>query len=277
MEQLAKAQKIFDRLWEDYTSRNPAVKKVYDLFVSQGENVVNDHIAFRTFNDPRVNIDVFSKPFVEAGYEYKGEYEFKTKHLYARHFEFKAFRSAPRVFISQLILEDFSPFLQHTIRQIIDRIPEFTLKPENLIFAENAWGTPSYEIYQKLRSESEYAAWVYVHGYRANHFTVSINDLQKFNSIYQVNGFLKDNGFHLNDSDGEVKGTPEELLEQSSIKSGIIDVEFKEGTYPVPSCYYEFARRYPDKEGNLYLGFIAKSADKIFESTDFYEKKPTDK
>jgi len=209
---------------------------------------------------------------VSACSVFRGEYEFKNKHLYARHFEFKEFREAPRVFISQLILEEFSPYLQETIKGIIDKIPQDDLIPENLIFAGNPWGTPSYEIYQKLRQESEYAAWVYVHGYRANHFTVSIHDLEKYDTIQKVNQFLKDNGFIMNDSDGEIKGSPEELLEQSSIKSGIIDIEFEEGVYSVPSCYYEFAKRYPDKNGKLYLGFIAKSADKIFESTDFYKK-----
>jgi len=272
MQELAKAQDIFDQLWLDYTSRNPDVKRVYDLFQAEGEEIVNDHIAFRTFNDPRVNIDVFSKPFIDAGYEFKGEYEFKQKHLYARHYEFKAFRQAPRVFISQLILEDFSPFLQETIKNLIDQIPEQQLKPENLIFLKNAWGKPSYQVYQKLREESEYAAWVYVHGYRANHFTVSINHLKKYNTIQKVNQFLKYKGFLLNDSDGEIKGSPVELLEQSSTKSGFIDVEFEKGIFQVPSCYYEFAHRYPDENGNLYLGFIAKSADKIFESTDFYKK-----
>ena len=76
----------------------------------------------------------------------------------------------------------------------------------------------------------------------------------------------------MNDSGGEIKGTPEQLLEQSSIKSEIVAVDFKEGSFEVPGCYYEFARRYPDADGKLYSGFIAKSADKIFESTDFYNK-----
>jgi hypothetical protein len=83
---------------------------------------------------------------------------------------------------------------------------------------------------------------------------------------------LKNNGFLINDSGGEIKGTPAELLEQSSIKSGIIPVEFTEGTFEIPGCYYEFARRYPDESGQLYSGFIAKSADKIFESTNYYKK-----
>ena len=87
-----------------------------------------------------------------------------------------------------------------------------------------------------------------------------------------MNEFLKEKGFLLNTVEGEIKGTPEELLEQSSTKAGIIEVDFLEGKYSIPSCYYEFARRYPDKNGRLYSGFIAKSADKIFESTDFYTK-----
>jgi hypothetical protein len=47
---------------------------------------------------------------------------------------------------------------------------------------------------------------------------------------------------------------------------------FTEGEFDIPGCYYEFARRYPDADGKLYSGFIAKSADKIFESTNFYKK-----
>jgi hypothetical protein len=134
----------------------------------------------------------------------------------------------------------------------------------------NVWGTPSFEIYEKLRQESEYAAWVYVYGFRANHFTVNVNALKKFSSVEDVNQFLEKNGFKINDSGGRVKGTPEELLEQSSTMAGKLPVEFTEGTREIPSCYYEFAKRYPDSDGKLYSGFIAKSADKIFESTNFY-------
>ncbi len=36
----------------------------------------------------------------------------------------------------------------------------------------------------------------------------------------------------------------------------------------IPSCFYEFAKRYPQADGELYTGFVAASADKIFESTN---------
>ncbi len=269
------AKDIFNRLWKDYTKQNPSAKKVYDLFTSAGEEVQNDHIAFRTFDDKRVNIEVLARPFLKSGYEEKGDYHFKQKHLYAKHYEHISDNSMPRVFISQLISGDFSEFLQKTVQGIVDQIPEKSLASDELIYSGRLWEKPSYEIYQKLREESEYAAWLYVYGFRANHFTVNINALKKFDSIQKVNRFLKDHGFLMNDSGGEIKGTPEELLEQSSIKSEIIKVDFKEGTYEIPACYYEFARRYPDESGRLYSGFIAKSADKIFESTDFYKKNQT--
>ncbi len=267
-----KTNEIFDRLWMDYIHKNPYVKKVYDLFISEGETVMNDHIAFRTYNDPRINIDVLSKIFVEAGYEEKGQYTFEQKHLFAKHFEHKTVDGLPRVFISELKVEDFSQFLKDNVKAIVDEIPSELLHSEELIFSGNQWGAPSYDIYEKLRVESEYAAWFYVNGFTANHFTVNVNALKKFDTLQKVNEFLKKNGFMINDAGGEIQGTPEELLEQSSTKAGIAPINFIEGMFEVTNCYYEFAKRYPDKDGKLYSGFIAKSADKIFQSTDLYKK-----
>ena len=263
-------ERIFNRLWTSYTAQNPQARQIFDLFVSQGEKVVNDHIALRTFKDVRTDINVLAKPFIKEGYVQKGEYTFPEKHLTARHYEHPEYKELPRVFISQLEPESFSPFLRSTINSIIDQIPGSLLLSEELIFSGNKWAPISFVTYQNLSKESEYAAWMYVHGFRANHFTVSINHLQKYDTIEKVNQFLKENHFQLNDSGGEIKGTPSELLEQSSTKSGLIQVQFLEGIFEVPACYYEFARRYPDKNGAIYSGFIAKSADKIFESTNYH-------
>jgi len=266
------AQLLFDQIWKDYTQQNPEVKHIYDLFINQGETVANDHIAFRTFNDSRVNIDVLSKAFINVGYEFKGEYYFKEKHLYAKHFELKNFKDAPRVFISELILEEMSLEMQKLAKSMIDRIPIALIETPEFIFSGNSWGKPSYEQYQKLRLESEYAAWLYVFGFRANHFTVSVNALKNFDSIQKVNQFLKENGYLLNTVGGEIKGCPDDLLEQSSTKATLSFIDFEEGKFEIPTSYYEFANRYPDKNGNLFSGFIAQSADKIFESTDYYKK-----
>jgi len=267
-----KLDDIFNRLWIDYTNQNPSALKVYELFSNAGEKVENDHIAFRTFDDQRVNINVLSRIFIENGYVEKGEYFFKDKHLYAKHFEHITDINMPRVFISELITKDFSPFLQQTVKDLLDKTTSVKYNSDDLIFSGNIWGKPDYETYLKLRDESEYAAWVYVYGFRANHFTVSINSLKKYNTIEKVNQFIKDNGFLLNSSGGEIKGTKEELLQQSSTMANHIHVEFNDKVYSIPGCYYEFAQRFTDTGGALYSGFIAKSADKIFESTNYYKK-----
>lgn len=265
-------QHIFNRLWDDYTRQNPDTKKVYDLFQSAGEEVVNDHIAFRTYRHQLIGVDKLAGVFLKNGYEFRGSYHFEAKQLFAKHYEHKTDARAPRVFISELLVEGFSPFLQETVAGWIDNIPEGLLNTDELIYSGNVSGIPSLRTYEKLREESEYAAWLYVNGFRANHFTVSVNHLKRYNTIQKVNDFLKGAGFLLNDGGGEVQGTPAELLEQSSIRAGMVRFQFTEGEFDIPGCYYEFARRYPDVDGKLYSGFIAKSADKIFESTNFYKK-----
>jgi Domain of unknown function (DUF1338) len=263
---------IFSRLWSNYIHANPSAGRIYDLFKSEGEDVVNDHIAFRTIDLPEVNIDVIEKPFIRNGYEPRGEYHFESKHLYAKHYELPGDPSAPRVFISQLKTNYFTDFLQCLFRELINSSPKCTLMSPELIFMGSIFEPLSHEKYLRLLEESEYAAWFYVFGFRANHFTVSVNHLKKNNDIYKVNELLKKNGYLLNGSGGEVKGTPEELLQQSSTMADIVKVKFIEGEFDVPCCYYEFAQRFTDKSGELYSGFIAKSADKIFESTNFYKK-----
>ena len=72
----------------------------------------------------------------------------------------------------------------------------------------------------------------------------------------------------MNTVGGIVKGNPEKMLEQLSTMADNKKVVFKEGEYEVPTCFYEFAYRYNDDKDNEFRGFIANSADKIFESTD---------
>lgn len=262
---------IFSSLWADYTTQNPSAGKIHELFSSKGEKVVNDHIAFRTLNDNRININVLAKPFIENGYIPKGEYVFKDKHLFARHYELPGHSKAPRVFISQLILEDFSGFLQKTLQDALTNVNPVVFHNTGLILSGSLFDPISYQDYNQLRMESEYAAWFYVFGFRANHFTVSVNELKTYNTLIKVNQLLKENGFMLNSSGGEIKGSEKELLQQSSTMADIVSIRFTEGVYEIPCCYYEFAQRHPTQNGELFGGFVAQSADKIFESTDYYK------
>lgn len=261
------SNQLFEKLWQHYGDENPSVCKVVKLLHSHGEKIVNDHIAFRTFDHPKMNIEVLAEEFFAIGYIEMESYEFVEKKLVAKHYQNPNDENAPRVFISQLKVEEFSPFLQQLVKDLGNQM---SLKPKStkLLHAGRLWELPSYDKYTKLLEESEYAAWLYVNGFKANHFTVSVNELKKFNNIYDLNALLKSEGFKLNNPTNEVQGTPAELLEQSSIKADIVETLFVEGYYPITSCYFEFAKRYKNSNGKLFSGFIAKSADKIFESTD---------
>lgn len=257
---------LLDDLWKDYVEPNPPAQRIHDLFISKGESVVNDHIAFRTFDHPKINIDVIAKVFTEFGYKPMGAYHFESKKLFARHYEHSD-PDMPLIFISQLETGKFDERTQKTIHSFVERIPDNFTKNPDFIFNGRPWPV-SYSEYEALKQVSEYAAWMAAFGFRANHFTVSINHLRNFESVQQVNSFLKDNGFQLNDSGGEVKGSSAVFLEQSSTIASNTVVEFEDGKHTIPACYYEFARRYTMPDGKLFRGFVEGSADKIFESTN---------
>lgn len=259
---------FFLALWSKYAAITPSAEKVKTLLEQEGNVVYNDHIAIRTFNDPRVNIEVLSKPFLNMGYVEKGEYHFEKKKLYAKHYEHASDSNAPKIFISQLLLEHFSSDLRQTISEVLDSVDHTIFESPELILKGRVWDTPSYPVYKKLLQESEYAGWMYVNGFCSNHFTVDVNKLDTFESLSAVNSFLKNNGFIMNTSGGEIKGSAAQLLEQSSILADTVDVVFKEEVKKITSCYYEFAYRFHKVDGELFTGFIAGSADKIFESTD---------
>lgn len=265
-------QEIFDRFWNPYIHQNPSAKRIHQLFTREGEQVVHDHIALRTFNDQRVNMDVLARIFTDHGYQQKGTYEFKTKKLSGRHYEHVSDPDAPKVFISELLCEQCSDYLRKTVNHYLDSLHEEIYLDPDLVYKGNIWGKIPFETYNRLREESEYAAWLLVYGYRANHFAIKVNALNNFKTLQQVNAFVKSNGYRMNTAAGEIYGTPQELLEQSATLAEIIPVDFEEGTFEIPACFYEFTLRYPDSTGKLYSGFIAANADKIFESTNYYSK-----
>ena len=256
---------LFNNIWQNYLEVTPSADKVHQL-LGTGNDLINDHVAYRTFNIAKVNIEKISAHLVNLGYKECGEYHFEAKKLYAKHFEHSD-TNLPKVFISELLVEKFSPRTQAIIEKMVANINESDVSVESFLYSGTYWQV-SHQEYLDLLSESEYAAWVAAWGYRANHFTVSINHLANYDSIESVNDAVKAGGFTLNTTGGEIKGDETVKLEQSSTMADHVLVEFSDKTVAIPSCFYEFAKRYPMENGELYTGFVAASADKIFESTN---------
>ncbi|HAS22145.1 MAG TPA: DUF1338 domain-containing protein, partial [Idiomarina loihiensis] len=210
--------------------------------------------------------EVLAQHFLDLGYKEGGDYHFEAKKLRAKHFEHED-PELPKVFISELMTAEFSDELQSKVKGMVAQVSAEDTKKPDFFYSGTHWKV-SYADYQSLLEESEYAAWMAAFGYCANHFTVSVNQLPGYKTLEQVNQKLKDNGFKLNTSGGEIKGSPEVYLEQSSTMADRHPVEFSDKTVEIPSCFYEFAKRYEIEDGKLYTGFVAASADKIFESTN---------
>ncbi|MEM0912554.1 MAG: DUF1338 domain-containing protein [Pseudomonadota bacterium] len=261
---------LFSGLWNDYLSITPSAEKIHALLShqrsSEPTDIVNDHIALRTFNLEKVKLSRLAEHFLALGYVAKGDYTFEAKKLDAKHFEHSD-PIQPKVFISELKVELMPDNVQEIIHRMIEQMPEDVICTPDFLYSGSHWDVSNDE-YEQLLAHSEYAAWMSAWGYRANHFTVSVNHLASINSLEEVNNILKNAGFSLNTSGGEIKGGADVFLAQSSTMADKATVRFSDKERTIPSCFYEFAQRFVLPNGKLYQGFVAASADKIFESTN---------
>ncbi|MGQ8365995.1 DUF1338 domain-containing protein [Glaciecola sp. 1036] len=259
---------LFSGLWQDYVKITPSADKIHDLLGDKSgqSDIVNDHIALRTFNLPKVGIDKLAQHLLNLGYEAKGDYDFEAKKLSAKHFEHSDL-TKPKVFISELRVEEMPEKVQNIIHKMIDQMPEDAVNQTDFLYSGTHWQVSSQD-YKTLLEHSEYAAWMSAWGYRANHFTVSVNHLKNVKSLEEVNQILKNAGYKLNTSGGEIKGGKDVCLAQSSTMADHAVAKFSDTELTIPSCFYEFAERFNLPSGELYQGFVAASADKIFESTN---------
>jgi hypothetical protein len=261
----AQVTALFDKIWQQYIDVTPSAKNIHQL-LGNGNDIINDHVAYRTFNSAKVNLAKLAKHLLAIGYTECGQYDFTAKKLTAKHFEHSD-STMPKVFISELRVEEFSTEIQEIIANLVAQLPEEVSERSDFLYSGQLWRISSTD-YQTLLAASEYAAWLSAWGYRANHFTVSINHLENYDDIIVVNDTLKAAGYTLNANGGEVKGDSEVKLEQSSTLADKAQVTFTDKVMEIPSCFYEFAKRYPLANGKLYTGFVAASADKIFDSTN---------
>lgn len=260
------ATEYLDALWGDYTAITPQAARIHALFAARGETIVNDHVALRTYGRAGIGLDAVARPFLARGWEARDDYRFADKHLRARYFQHPD-ATLPKVFVSELVVEELSADAGRVIDRLVAQLPAGFGERDDLPYAGRPWRI-EHATYETLLAESEYAAWVGAFGFRVNHFTVDVGRLRTLGGLEAVNELVAGAGFELNRAGGLVKGTPAQHLEQSATCADAVDVAFDDGVFRVPSCYYEFARRYPLPSGELFQGFVPASADKLFESTD---------
>lgn len=255
---------FFNKLWTQYTDITPQALAIHELLNQHEQNLVNDHVAFRTFANSAYSIPQMESELIALGFSVFDEYHFEKKKLYARSYIHK--NCPTKIFLSELLWKKLNRDSQAIIEGIL---ADGTRNEKVNLSSGRLWELPSFQDYNTLLRDSEYAAWLSIWGLRANHFTIYINYLTQFSSLESVVDLLKEQHFSMNEEGGVIKGEPEDFLIQASTMADRQVVEFKDaGQQQVSSCYYEFAQRFNQPDGNLYQGFVPSSADKIFESTN---------
>jgi len=288
--------KILGGLMGQYEKRVLNVRRIIDLMVSDGlidkaADIENDHIAFRTMGVPQLGISSLEKIFLHHGYQKRDPYRFEKKKLDAFWYSPPDDHS-PRIFISELKVEELSDQTQKIIRNYTDEVTGDPVDQLDLDDADQVvdflhrplWRTPTWQDYQTLAAESEYASWVIYNRYYLNHFTVSVHNLSgPHRKLSAFNEFLEGHGIVLNDAGGKIKSSGDGLLRQSSTVAEMVDAEFDDGAggtqvHSISGSYIEFAERsvLPQFQNlpadqvtreHRREGFEASNADKIFEST----------
>lgn len=259
---------FFNELWDDYVAITPQAAKIHKMFSDNNSLVQNDHVAFRTFNLSPINIESLEALILALGYKHSDSYSFKEKKLLARSY-ISSDSKQPLIFLSELEVDKLSDNTQGIIKRLCDEIDPVCTKNPDVFWSGRLWNMISWDDYSALLKESEYAAWLAALGFHANHFTVSVTHLDNDDTLEKVIHRVEGAGFSINSAGGKIKGTENDLLIQASTMADRMTVFFaNDETREISTCYYEFAKRFVQKGGTLFQGFIPGSADKIFESTN---------
>lgn len=250
---------LLTMMWLRYLTIAPQAAQIHWLLSSRNKNLYNDHIALRTFNIPRININRLASPFLSAGYQWAEHYAYPLQHLTARSLIHEN-PTLPKIFISQLELQFLSEQSQQLIHNLVAQIPEHKERDNHFCCTGRLWKL-STESYQQLQQENPYAAWLAAFGFIPEHFSLAINRLSSHHSLAELVQFLKALGIDMNTHHGVIKGSEETLLQYSTTCTQSIDVPFNDGHRRIPASRYEFAFRYPQRDGSLYQGFIAAPTD----------------
>ena len=289
---------LFDRLWEKYRSRVSYVNNYETLIQEAGASFFNDHIALRTFcsQNPLAGISSISRIFEALGYRPADCYNFEDKHLNAIYFQHPQ-PTFPKVFISELRTWELKPSSKHIIHGALKthrtNLPESFLADlhhletksessrESLLdeavefFHELPWHLPEKSDLLELNLDSQYAAWVLVHGYNVNHFTSLINShkVPALDDIEKTSMALLNSGVPMKK---EIEGARGSKLRQTATEAVVIDVPVLENgklnSIPWTYAYFELAQRDAFKDlgsGKLlrYEGFLGPQATNLFDMT----------
>lgn len=299
---LAVVEATIGTIVNKYKTLTPVATRVVNTLNKdfQYPNIYLDHLAFRSFDFEGLGIESTGSLLKNLGFK-QGEYfYFVNKKLKATWFAppTEYYAHVPRIFVSEIKVKELSPEVQKIITTYAHPQSTSLLTPATLlssvITGSRPWAVPRYDEYLTVARESEYAAWVLVHGYALNHFALATHRMvvegpapvapassPEEGIVSRLTVALQtQHGFKMNTEGGLVKKSPDGFLLQTSTLADNIELTFKDGDkHAVSGSYVEFVERkvlpqFAHLPNQLTLteqyrrdGFETDSADKIFEST----------
>jgi hypothetical protein len=301
MDSNAVLSSLLQELWVRYKSRVQYAATYQKMVEERGGQVQNDHIAFRTINVPcgqPAGVEALTRIFLPLGYVQKDKYIFTDKKLTSWHYEHLLMPNNPKLFISQLEVDQLTPdtgkLIKNTISDAVDLVSTEDLKllkqlekgkvddaagkqlVQNLVkFFVRPWSPPKRNVVQDVNKESQYAAWTLLHGNSVNHFTAYINhqNVKEWPDLEATVNALREAGLPMK---AEFEGARGSKLRQSSTQAwdeecDVIESDGKPGRLNWSYAYYELAERgvIPGPDGKLirFQGFLGEQATNLFEMT----------
>ena len=190
---------ILESLFDTYSKRVPDVKKITSALIeskiiNHQNDIINDHIAFRTMGVKNLGIKSLEKIFLHHGYVKRDFYSFENKKLNAYWYSHSE-KNMPRIFISELRVDELSKetteiIYKYTNQVTTDPVDKLDLNSYSEVInflSKPLWNLPTVDDYNNLLKESEYASWVIYNRYYLNHYTISVHELSKnYNTLEKL-------------------------------------------------------------------------------------------
>jgi hypothetical protein len=294
---------LFGQLWQQYKQRVSYAASYQKMVEERGGRVLNDHIAFRTLNCPTgsqpAGVPSMERIFLALGYVKKDHYLFADKYLLAWHYEHSGNPENPKLFISQLEVDKFSVAAAEQIKKSVAQTPDLlssadqqalttlatgkdlddaagkNLAASLVKYFSRPWQPPQRHIVESVDKETQYGAWVLLHGNAVNHFTAYINhqNVKEWADLEATVTALRAAGLPMKD---EFEGEKGSKLRQSSTKASMEECDVTEadgskGQIKWSYAYYELAERGnvpgPDGKPVRFQGFLGAQATNLFDMT----------
>ncbi len=247
---------LINNIIQNFEKDSTSFESVLNLLELHEEKSVIDHVSFRTFDFPNISIDILAVPFVESGYREIERYKYSTNDIKARYYEHTTDKTAPLIYFSELSTYKFSSFLQNTVKELVNKIPIEILCTEKILTTSHPWSSIQHSIYKKIKQESEYAAGIYVNGFKPHHLGVRINHFQKLDSINKLSSFLKENKILFIPKKHSGKSHIIPLIEQLELTLKEKKKAFSDGVFNIPSPGIEFTKRNYYENNKMFMGFL---------------------